>query len=104
MAFGVTRQELIKWKQDIEDGKIAVITHYWLDPRFPQATSVTKVGCSDISKLAHWGKFYGLKKQWIDQKEKYPHFDLFGEIQERVLRQEGYEEQYEKFVKKDRST
>lgn len=100
MAFGITRDELIEWKRKVKRGEIAILTHYWMDPRFPESTSVTKVGAEDIEKLAAWGKQYGLKKEWIDLKESYPHYDLFGEWQERVLRLEGMEEQYEKFIQK----
>ncbi|MFC4356235.1 hypothetical protein ACFO0S_14335 [Chryseomicrobium palamuruense] len=103
MAFGINRQELINWKRKIEAGEIAILTHYWLDSRFPESTSVTKVGCSDLSKLAEWGREYNLKKEWIDRKEGYPHYDLFGEIQERVLREEGMNEQYDRFLKTKRS-
>ena len=100
MAFGITRDELVEWKRSIKRGEIAILTHYWMDPRFPDATSVTKVGAGDIEKLAAWGARYGLKKVWIDPKESYPHYDLFGEWQERVLRLEGKHDQYEKFVQK----
>lgn len=103
MAFGIKRHELVEWKLKIEAGDIAILTHYWQDPRFPGATSVTKVGCLDIVSLAEWGTRYGLKEEWIDHKEGYPHFDLFGEIQERVLREEGMEDQYIRFVYKKRS-
>ncbi|WP_342525555.1 hypothetical protein MKY84_08620 [Chryseomicrobium sp. FSL W7-1435] len=103
MAFGITRRELVAWKQKIEAGEIGILTHYWLDSRFPHATSVTKVGARDLNQLASWGETYGLQKEWIDHKEHFPHFDLFGEIQERVLKEEGMTEQYEKFITKKRS-
>ncbi|XKH51142.1 hypothetical protein LG275_02800 [Chryseomicrobium palamuruense] len=104
MAFGITRDELVQWKSKIQQGEIAFLTHYWMDPRFPGSTSVTKVGAQDIDQLAKWGEQYGLKEQWIDRKESYPHFDLFGEWQEKILRLEGIEDQYAKFVeKKDRT-
>ena len=48
MAFGISRKELTEWKQAIDQGKIAFITHYWLDERFPGINTVTKVGCKDI--------------------------------------------------------
>ena len=37
MAFGITRKELGRWKRDVSEGKIAFLTHYWLDDRFPEA-------------------------------------------------------------------
>ncbi|MBM7656061.1 hypothetical protein JOC76_005598 [Neobacillus cucumis] len=63
MAFGIKRHELREWKQKIDQGDIAFLTHYWLDDRFPDCKTVTKVGCQDIEKLAEWGKKYGLKKE-----------------------------------------
>lgn len=97
MAFGIKRKELEQWKRECSDGKIAILTHYWQDPRFPGSTSVTKVACNDVQKLIEWGASYGLKKEWIDYKESYPHFDLFGDIQHRVLVAEGKEEQLIRF-------
>ncbi|WP_188455604.1 hypothetical protein [Virgibacillus oceani] len=85
MAFGITRQELRRWKQDVNLGNIAFLTHYWIDPRFPDCNTVTKVGCQNVDKLAAWGKQYGLKKEWIDHYPNYPHYDLFGETQKRIL-------------------
>lgn len=89
MAFGITRQELINWKQKVLRGEIAFLTHYWLDDRFPDAKTVTKVGCIDIERLILWGKQYDLKAEWIDRKDSYPHFDLFGEKQLFILKKEG---------------
>lgn len=90
MAFGITRKELNEWKRKIDNGEIAFITHYWYDERFPNAKTVTKVGCRDIDKLIQWGKKYGLKKEWIDyRKEGYSHFDLIGEWEKRILEAEG---------------
>jgi hypothetical protein len=51
MAFGIRRPELERWKQDVANGHISFLTHYWVDHRFPGCTTVTKVGCSDIDKL-----------------------------------------------------
>ena len=65
MAFGITRQELMNWKRQVKRGEIAFLTHYWQDERFPNATTVTKVGCNQITKLIEWGNQYGLKKEWI---------------------------------------
>lgn len=89
MAFGINRDELKKWKQNVKNGKIDFLTHYWLDDRFPGCTTVTKVGCSDLNKLAAWGREYGLDEKWIHQDEKYPHFDLFGDRQLKILKAEG---------------
>lgn len=103
MAFGISRTELVEWKRRIEAGEMAILTHYWLDPRFPNSTSVTKVGCQDTKRLAEWGRRYSLKEAWIDHKEDYPHFDLFGDIQEQVLVDEGLVDQYTRFIQKKRS-
>lgn len=97
MAFGIKRSELEKWKKDVDAGQISFLTHYWLDPRFPQYTTVTKVGCADLNKLVEWGKQYGLKPEWIDHRGKYPHFDLFGDLQKKVLYAEELWEQIKRF-------
>jgi hypothetical protein len=90
MAFGINRKQLTEWKQKIDNGEIAFLTHYWLDDRFPGCKTVTKVGCRDLEKLAAWGEKYGLKKEWIDQREDgYSHFDLLGEKQKEILEKEG---------------
>lgn len=90
MAFGIKRQDLNRWKEKIDQGEIAFLTHYWLDDRFPGCKTVTKVGCKDLDKLANWGKKYDLKREWIDQRQKgYSHFDLLGEIQVKILKKEG---------------
>jgi hypothetical protein len=92
MAFGIKREELNEWKAKVARGEIAFITHYWLDDRFPGTKTVTKVGCSDIAKLAEWGRQYGLEPQWIDKrKASMPHFDLFGERRDAILKKEGLE-------------
>lgn len=92
MAFGINRKELHEWKESVARGEIAFITHYWLDERFPESKTVTKVGCSDIEKLAAWGKQYGLQPEWIDKrKADFPHFDLFGERRDAILRKEDLE-------------
>lgn len=96
MAFGIKKEELNEWKRNVLAGKIAIITHYWQDKRFPQAHSVTKVGCADLNKLKQWGRKYKLKKQWIHM-HTYPHFDLFEDIQRKVLKQEGLYDQIERF-------
>lgn len=88
MAFGVKRAELNEWKQNVLQGDIAFLTHFWLDDRYPDANSVTKVGSSDIERLAEWGEKYGLKKEWIHLRTNYPHFDLIGEKQLMILKKE----------------
>ncbi|KXH81717.1 hypothetical protein [Sporosarcina sp. HYO08] len=97
MAFGIKREELIQWKKAVQNGEIAFLTHYWLDERFPGCTTVTKVGCADVGKLAQWGAQYGLKKEWIDQRNDYPHFDLLGERQRDILLKEGIKDQLKRF-------
>lgn len=90
MAFGIKRHELIAWKQKINNGEIAFLTHYWLDDRFPGVKTVTKVGCNDLQKLVQWGKKYELKKEWIDiRRDGYSHFDLIGDKQKEILQKEG---------------
>ena len=97
MAFGIKRKELVEWKQAVENGEIAFLTHYWLDDRFPGCSTVTKAGCADIEKLVEWGKQYGLKREWIDMRENYPHFDLFGKHELNILEHEGLTDQLERF-------
>ncbi|TCN25963.1 hypothetical protein [Mesobacillus foraminis] len=90
MAFGINRRELVSWKEAVARGEIAFITHYWLDDRFPGCKTVTKVGCSDLPKLIEWGGKYGLQPEWIDRRKKaLPHFDLFGERRDKILKEEG---------------
>ncbi|MDQ6598283.1 hypothetical protein [Bacillus salipaludis] len=90
MAFGIRRDELNEWKRKIDHGEIAFLTHYWLDERFPEYKTVTKVGCNDLEKLAEWGSKYGLKREWIDhRKDGYSHFDLLGKRQKEILQAEG---------------
>ena len=93
MAFGITREQLLKWKKEAKSGKIAFLTHFWIDDRFPTCTTVTKVACSDIDKLIEWGRRYGLKKEWIHYRSDFPHFDLIGERQKWILKMEGKEYQ-----------
>ncbi|MHA6261108.1 hypothetical protein ACXYMX_14570 [Sporosarcina sp. CAU 1771] len=97
MAFGIKRDELNAWKKTVRNGEIAFLTHYWIDDRFPGSKTVTKVGCSDLEKLAEWGKQYGLKKEWIDMRDHFPHFDLFGEYEYDILLNEGLTEQIIRF-------
>jgi len=97
MAFGLKRDELLSWKDAVRRGEIAFLTHYWLDDRFPGCKTVTKVGCSNVELLIKWGGQYGLKAEWIDYKENFPHFDLFGHYQETIMRQEGIIDQLNRF-------
>lgn len=97
MAFGVKREELNTWKKNVENGNIAFLTHFWIDDRFPDCNTVTKVGCGDIQKLKDWGKMYGLLENWIHKDEQYPHFDLFGRHQKDILQQENKWDHIDKF-------
>ena len=97
MAFGVKRTELEAWKRKVEGGEVALLTHYWLDDRFPGCNTVTKAGCSDMDKLMEWGRQYGLHPDWIHRDEKYPHYDLFGERQKKILTAEGQWQQLRRF-------
>ena len=97
MAFGVKREELKQWKRDVKNGDIAFLTHFWLDDRFPDAKTVTKVGCSDRDKLISWGEQYGLKPEWMHKDPEYPHFDLLGERQRSILKAEGKTDHLKRF-------
>lgn len=97
MAFGITRAELNDWKRLVSKGEIAFITHYWIDPKFPGYTTVTKVGCSDLEKLSAWCLSHRLNPKYIHRRAEYPHFDLIGPEQVRILREEGLWEQIERF-------
>ncbi|MFC3038853.1 hypothetical protein ACFOGI_01130 [Virgibacillus xinjiangensis] len=97
MAFGVSKKEVETWKKDVTDGKIAFLTHFWLDDRFPGCDSVTKVGCSNLTKLEKWGAQYDLHPKWIHRDENYPHFDLFGSRQRDILKREGKYEHLKRF-------
>ena len=87
----------MSWKEAVSRGEIAFLTHYWVDERFPGCKTVTKVGCSDIDRLIRWGNQYGLKAEWIDYKEAYPHFDLFGPHQQAIMTKEGMLNQLDRF-------
>ena len=97
MAFGITCKELKQWQEAVARGEISFLTHYWQDSRFQGATSVTKVGSSDVDRLKRWGEKYGLNPDWIDYKANYPHFDLFPPFQKEILEQEGYSDHIERF-------
>ncbi|MDM5212779.1 hypothetical protein ACDZ29_21720 [Peribacillus sp. RS7] len=93
MAFGIKRVDVVTWKQRIDQGQIAFLTHYWIDDRFPGCKTVTKVGCKDLGRLSEWGKKYGLKKEWIHhRKDGYSHFDLLGDKQKEILEAEEIKE------------
>ena len=97
MAFGIDRQELQQWKDKVESGEIAFLTHFWFDERFPHSTSVTKVGCLNTKKLAKWGTKYGLKADWIHQDPRHPHFDLVGDKQLHILKAENLHNHIQRF-------
>ncbi|WP_342564014.1 hypothetical protein NST84_02060 [Paenibacillus sp. FSL R7-0345] len=97
MAFGINREELNQWKTAVLRGEIAFLTHYWIDPRFPGITTVTKVGCSDLPRLRRWCEQNGLPAQYIHNRRPFPHFDLLGPKQPEILRREGMLEQLERF-------
>ncbi|THF79540.1 hypothetical protein [Cohnella fermenti] len=97
MAFGIKRAELAEWKRRVEDGEIAYLTHFWLDPRWPGITTVTKVGCSDRNRLAEWCIANGLSPRYIHDRDEYPHFDLIGPKQREILLRAGLEDQLARF-------
>lgn len=97
MAFGLKREELNTWKVRVANGEVAFLTHYWYDHRFPNVTSVTKVGCSNLAKLKAWGKKHQLSPEWIDQHPSYPHYDLIGEKQKEILEKENKLEHLKRF-------
>ncbi len=99
MAFGISRTQLMEWKEKASNGEIAFLTHYWLDDRFPNCTTVTKVACSNRQALIEWGRQYGLKQEWIHQRDVYPHFDLVGTVQKDVLWKEGQIDQLHRLLK-----
>lgn len=101
MAFGISRSQLNDWKELARRGEIAFLTHYWLDDRFPECYTVTKVACINQQALIEWGKQYGLKEQWIHQREPFPHFDLLGELQRDILMKEGQIDQLNRLKRKD---
>jgi hypothetical protein len=88
VAFGITREELQQWKQAVTRGELAFITHYWLDSRFPDIKTVTKVGCSNLKVLSAWCESYGLNPSYIHNRPPFPHFDLMGGKQKEILQAE----------------
>ncbi|MGO4541219.1 hypothetical protein [Paenibacillus sp. 2TAB19] len=97
MAFGITRAEMESWKTAVAGGDIAFLTHYWLDPRFPDMRTVTKVGCSDLAKLSRWCLDNGLNPRYIHNRDPFPHFDLLGAKQRELLLKENKHDQLERF-------
>lgn len=97
MAFGITRDELAEWKRRVQRGDVALLTHFWLDPRYPGIKTVTKAGCSNIDTLLLWGQPYGLERRHLHMRTAYPHFDLIGDKQKEILLQEGLYEQITRF-------
>ncbi|MZQ87171.1 hypothetical protein GQF01_34160 [Paenibacillus sp. 5J-6] len=97
MAFGIKRDELYRWKDAVSRGEIAFLTHYWLDDRFAGVTTVTKVGCSNLERLTNWCVSHGLDPTYIHHSPSYPHYDLFGSIQKKILVLEQQWEQIERF-------
>jgi hypothetical protein len=97
LAFGIKREELIKWKESVRREEIAFLTHYWYSPKWPDYKTVTKVGCANIEKLVEWGAKYGLKKEWIHDRITYPHFDLMGTRQQEIMAKENKQSQLERF-------
>ncbi|TVY08927.1 hypothetical protein [Paenibacillus cremeus] len=97
MAFGIKRSELTQWKEAVSRGEIAFLTHFWLEPRFPGITTVTKVGCADLDRLAAWCQANGLNPNYIHRREPFPHFDLIGPKQIEILKKERLWDQLERF-------
>jgi hypothetical protein len=97
LAFGIKRHELQQWKEAVARGEIAFLTHYWIDPRFPGITTVTKVGCADKTRLKAWCLRHGLNPAYIHNRSSYPHFDLLGPKQSEILRTEEQWSQLERF-------
>ncbi|MWV43628.1 hypothetical protein GRF59_08265 [Paenibacillus sp. HJL G12] len=97
MAFGINREELNQWKKAVSRGEISFLTHYWLDPRFPGITTVTKVGCSDLDRLRIWCEQHDLPARYIHNRNPFPHFDLIGPRQKEILAGEGHWDQIHRF-------
>lgn len=97
MAFGITRSELTQWKKAVNNGEVAFLTHFWIDPRFPGTTTVTKVGCSDLQRLTQWCVENGLSPKYIHNRSPFPHFDLIGPKQVEILKKEDLWGHLERF-------
>ena len=103
MAFGINRLELTQWKEAVTREEIAFLTHFWLDVRFPQFNTVTKVGCSNIERLTLWCISHDLNPKYIHNRRPFTHYDLMGPKQKEVLRNEGIWEQLKRFKILDNS-
>ena len=97
MAFGITRDEMNKWKHEVKLGRISFLTHYWLEPRFSGIRTITKVGCADLEKLTLWCLDNGLNPANIHRREDFPHYDLIGLKQREILYKEKQWLQIERF-------
>lgn len=97
MALGIKRDELNRWKEAVKREEIAYLTHYWLDPRFPEMKTVTKVGCNNLQKLTAWCIANGLNPKYIHNRPPYPHFDLIGPKQKEILIKEKLWDHIERF-------
>ncbi|OAB45178.1 hypothetical protein [Paenibacillus antarcticus] len=97
MAFGINREELSQWKAAVNRGEIAYLTHYWVDPRFPNINTVTKVGCADLERLSKWCIANELPPKYIHHRTMFPHFDLIGPKQRDILIQEQLWSHLERF-------
>lgn len=97
MAFGITKDELAKWKAEVARGEIAFLTHYWTDERFPDSKTVTKVGCSNLKVLTEWCIAHGLNPKYIHHRPPFPHYDLMGQKQKEILQKENLREHLTRF-------
>lgn len=97
MAFGIKRKEMELWKARVASREIAFLTHFWIDPRFPEMRTVTKVGCADLEKLSRWCLDNDLNPRYIHKRSQYPHFDLFGPKQREILLRANYLDHLERF-------
>lgn len=97
VAFGITKEELQRWKEAVSSGEIAFLTHYWFDPRFPNSKTVTKVGCKNLERLTAWCVSHGLNPAYIHHRPPFPHYDLFGPKQKEILQKENLWEHLTRF-------
>jgi hypothetical protein len=97
VAFGISREELNNWKEAVARGEIAFLTHYWLDPRFPDVKTVTKVGCRNLEVLSQWCVSHGLDPRYIHNRPPFPHYDLIGPKQKEILQKERLWDHLERF-------
>jgi hypothetical protein len=97
MAFGISRKELTDWKEAVARGEISFLTHFWYDVRFPNYTSITKVGCANMETLMLWCIKNDLNPQYIHKRNNFPHFDVIGPKQKEILQSEGLWEHLKRF-------